>query len=255
MSIPALKWAFRLKLTGPLKAVLIALADHADDENICFPSTDRLALWAGVVERTVRREILHLMKLGLVRKEGRDYALNVGAALPDSGPIVRNPDSHAPEPRTNTPAARTNTPEIRTNTPAHNDEPPRTPIEPPTRARAPHLALVHPPPQPPLLGAASGEPDGFPAFWDAYPKKVGKGAARKAYAKALQRASPEIILAGVKAAAWDTRDEGRFIPHAATWLNGDRWDDQRMPPTAPRAPKLARTTDDWETGQVVGGLG
>jgi hypothetical protein len=67
----------------------------------------------------------------------------------------------------------------------------------------------------------------FHQFWIAYPRKVGKGAAQKAYAKAIKKAEPDIILARLE--AWKTSKgfpEPEFVPHASTWLNGERWLDQ-----------------------------
>lgn len=73
--------------------------------------------------------------------------------------------------------------------------------------------------------AAAG--DAFGEFWSAYPRKVGKGHARKAYTRALKRGSPEDILAGCRRFAEQSRNvEPRFVAHASTWLNGDRWTDE-----------------------------
>lgn len=69
----------------------------------------------------------------------------------------------------------------------------------------------------------SREPDGFAAFWSAYPRKVGKGAARTAFVKALRKASVETILAGLARAEWSA--DPQYIPHPSTWLNAERWDD------------------------------
>lgn len=69
----------------------------------------------------------------------------------------------------------------------------------------------------------------FAAFWDAYPKKVGKGAAEKAFERChvtdeLLRRMLDAIASAKQTAQW--RDEnGRFIPNPATWLNQKRWDD------------------------------
>ena len=69
-----------------------------------------------------------------------------------------------------------------------------------------------------------GEPDpDFEEFWDAYPRKVGKDAARLAYAKARIRASAGNIIAGLARARWP-RDP-QYIPHPSTWLNQGRWQD------------------------------
>ena len=70
---------------------------------------------------------------------------------------------------------------------------------------------------------------GFADFWRIYPRKIGKGAAEKAWPKALASCGgdPEPILMGIKLAVsldrLDMREDGRFCPHASTWLNAKRW--------------------------------
>jgi hypothetical protein len=79
--------------------------------------------------------------------------------------------------------------------------------------------------------------DGFEEFWQGYPRKVGKGAARKAWAKAITKASPEKITAVVKryAAGEIARMTAgdnpglRYTAHPTTWLNAERWDDETTP--------------------------
>lgn len=74
------------------------------------------------------------------------------------------------------------------------------------------------------------EPPGFAEFWRAYPRRTDKGGARKAYAKAIQRADPAELLAGALRLARDPNlPEAQFVPHASTWLNGERWDDGPLP--------------------------
>jgi hypothetical protein len=66
----------------------------------------------------------------------------------------------------------------------------------------------------------------FEEFWQAYPRKTGKGAARKAFEKV--KVPLEQLIAAVEAQKqskqWNI-EGGRFIPMAATWLNQERWDD------------------------------
>ncbi|WP_191334909.1 hypothetical protein [Amycolatopsis acidiphila] len=86
-------------------------------------------------------------------------------------------------------------------------------------------------------------PDGsdlFSEFWDAYPRKAGKAAARKAWPKAVKAmkatedaTSAERLVAAARywAGLWERADiETQYIPHPATWLNGKRWDDEPPPP-------------------------
>ena len=71
---------------------------------------------------------------------------------------------------------------------------------------------------------------GFAEFWSAYPKKVGKDAALKAFEKRkpdAQLLSQMLAAIAVQAKSADwTKDSGQFIPHPATWLNQGRWQDE-----------------------------
>lgn len=73
----------------------------------------------------------------------------------------------------------------------------------------------------------------FETFWKLYPRKTAKDNARKAFAKINPNAEllAEIMASLAKHAtcqAW-LKDDGQFIPHAATWLNGKRWNDEVKP--------------------------
>ena len=68
--------------------------------------------------------------------------------------------------------------------------------------------------------------EGFDEWWSTYPKKVGKIAAEKAYAKAAKTADAPTLLAGLKSCQFS--DERRFIPNPATWLNEGRWLDNEQ---------------------------
>jgi hypothetical protein len=72
--------------------------------------------------------------------------------------------------------------------------------------------------------------DDFQEFWNVWPKRCAKADARKAWAQ-TKDIRPELtnLLSAVKAAckteAW-MKDGGKYIPHPATWLRGERWDDE-----------------------------
>lgn len=89
-------------------------------------------------------------------------------------------------------------------------------------------------PQPPTGGRqrrsdAADEPDGFGEFWSAYPRKVGKDAARKAFAK--RKPDADLLAKMLAAVAMQAksdqwhRDGGQYIPHPSTWLSRGQWDD------------------------------
>lgn len=66
----------------------------------------------------------------------------------------------------------------------------------------------------------------FDAFWSVYPRKVAKGHARKAFAKACKLADPSEIVGAAGKFAYAMQDtEKQYVPHPTTWLNGERWDD------------------------------
>ncbi len=70
----------------------------------------------------------------------------------------------------------------------------------------------------------------FKEFWEAYPRKTGKGAAEKAYEKiSPSKELHETMIRAVRSASlsrqW-TEENGRFIPKPATWLNQKRWEDE-----------------------------
>lgn len=81
-----------------------------------------------------------------------------------------------------------------------------------------------------LSTPSEGADERFEKFWEVYPKKIGKGAALKAFKKI--KPSAELLQTMVNAVEtqkqsqqW-TKDNGQFIPNPATWLNQERWNDQ-----------------------------
>lgn len=70
-------------------------------------------------------------------------------------------------------------------------------------------------------------PEGFDEFWATYPRKIAKGAARTAFARALKLTDLETIMAGTKRyAALRAGQDPQFTCHASTWLNQERWTDE-----------------------------
>jgi biotin operon repressor len=70
----------------------------------------------------------------------------------------------------------------------------------------------------------------FDSFWDNYPKKVDKGAAIRAFRKAIKNQDSTVIIAGAKAYAEDPNlPEKQFIKNPATWLNAEAWNNGALP--------------------------
>ena len=73
-------------------------------------------------------------------------------------------------------------------------------------------------------------PGGFEQFWKAYPRKIAKGEARRVWFRlkpdsALLERILKAIEAQKRTEQWH-KESGKFIPHPATWLNGERWEDE-----------------------------
>lgn len=69
--------------------------------------------------------------------------------------------------------------------------------------------------------------ENFELFWKAYPNKVGKAAARKAFDKV--KISVDVLVAAIeKQKTWSrwTNEGGRFIPNPTTWLNQGQWENE-----------------------------
>lgn len=82
----------------------------------------------------------------------------------------------------------------------------------------------------PATPKRASEPVDFDEFWAAYPKRQDKGHARTAWVKAVRCADVSVILAAAISLAGDPNlPEPKFIPLAATWLNGERWEDGPLP--------------------------
>lgn len=75
----------------------------------------------------------------------------------------------------------------------------------------------------------------FEAFWNRYPRKVGKMAAKRKWDSL--RPQPELIAAMNRALDWQIQQwsDPQFTPYPATWLHQGRWMDE--PATPPLAVK------------------
>jgi hypothetical protein len=79
----------------------------------------------------------------------------------------------------------------------------------------------------PEFRRAQAHEDDFERFWSMYPRKEGKQKAKSAFSKI--NVDIEVLLTaldGHKRSAQWAKNNGEFIPHASTWLNGKRWEDE-----------------------------
>ena len=185
------------------KIVLYWLADHHNGETgLCFPSLNRLALLTEMDKSTVVRHIDTLATLGLVervrsnREDGgyssTHYVLKIGT------PLSQNTTSHCSK---NSPplVTKCNT-NLGSNNLGNNNH---------TSSKDDEVNYY------------------FDQLWEMYPRKIGKAHARKAYVAASKKIDFFDLLPKLEAyvSTLDGKDK-RYMPHLATWLNGERWADE-----------------------------
>ena len=121
--------------------------------------------------------------------------------------------------------------------PPSTSSPASAPFLPPS-SLPPEPPLSTPPYNPPSSPSLSPSPrdvsradeDRFSRFWAAYPRKVGKQAAKKSWSRLhpseeLTQAILQAVEAQKQSRQW-RENNGQFIPNPATWLNQGRWEDE-----------------------------
>lgn len=77
--------------------------------------------------------------------------------------------------------------------------------------------------------------ENFERFWNAYPRKEGKQVALKAFTKV--KVGIDVLLSAIEKQKqcdqW-RKDNGQFIPHASTWLDQARWEDECFQSSQPK---------------------
>lgn len=122
-------------------------------------------------------------------------------------------------------------------------------------------------PEPPATATPAASPNGcamksdaampaereieFGEFWNIWPRKVARAAAMKAFTAAVRKGvSPQAIVAGARRFAGKVereKTEEKFIPHAATWLNGERWLEENGIPPGYQLDPWGNLVVDWRT--------
>lgn len=240
------------------KIVLYWLADHHNETTgECFPSINRLADLCEMSRRSVEVHLGDLEARGLIARQARHRD---GGGKTANGYILRLSGRDAQNLRM--PPAKSahgDAQNLRMNNLGRNNlgneqetsDHRAAAIE----ADSPDQGDLTPVVEPPLGGAIGSEvakaagglregcrtlDDEFERVWEHYPRKVGKGAARKAWAKARRQATYAEITGPL--GVWIKLQRGtpvEKIPHFTTWLNQERWHDDQT-----HARNRAETTTD-----------
>ena len=221
LSIKALNWAWEQPTSSSgQKLVLLALADHANDDGHCWPGMKRIADKCDMSARQVSTHVTNLEKAGILTTNRRmkdnnqystyDYQLNFasGSLLPVEADFQRNSTSGGQQKPTSGGLAEA---DFRTEPSVSN------------RKKEPSVS-------------SSSDDDAFQQFWQTYPRKVGKDAARTALKRALKKTDLETILTGLHLYNLTRPKETQFVVHPTTWLNQGRWADEPDQPPQPEKP-------------------
>lgn len=93
------------------------------------------------------------------------------------------------------------------------------------------------------------EKNTFDSFWSAYPRRIAKANAGKAWQKAIKGADPQTIIdAAAKYATSVNGKDKQFVKHPATWLNGGCWDDETEEPPQP---EILPGSDAWKKRSIA----
>lgn len=205
----SIRWISAVWINSPYRGehllLHLALADFANDEGYCFPSIRTLSNKARCSQQWVRKgirlmiqdDLLEIVEQGLGRGNVNRYLLKPVSKKRETELRI----SHKGETQSlEIPNSVTSDTYIQNRKEPSHDQP---------------------------LSA-------FELFWSAYPKKVGKGLARKTFDRLMSRKnSPSIhdLLAGVERYRLSVSDP-RYIAHPTSWLNAERWTDEISTPAS-----------------------
>lgn len=196
---------------GRARLVLLAIADHQGEIG-AWPSIETLAKMVNASERSVQRDIAELVELGeLIKHEQAapsrgQYKSNLyWVNLPSVSHLisgVTDGDSGVTE-------LTSGVTELQSGVTAGGA-----------------LTLTRTITKPLLEDIHQND---FDLFWQSYPTKVGKSAAKTAFAKAMKQTDADTIIAGVIRYRNDPNRDPAYTKHPATWLNAGCWDDELLP--------------------------
>lgn len=218
------EWVTDANISDRAIRIYAILARYADNETLqAFPSRETLARRALCNAKAVTKAIDELVEIGAVikqhRKQGDSFQSNL-YTLRRVGPNLTPP-------------------RVRFDQGVGSDlTPPRVSDDPLTITTE--------------LEPLNDIQRHFNDFWDIYPRKLGKGEAKGAFLKAVNRFGLDVVMEGVRRFAADPNlPAPQFIPRASTWLNQERWDD--APYEAPDVSKIPGVQVGVAKSPYVGG--
>lgn len=212
MSVDATRWAWQQRgVSATQKLILLALADRAGADQCAYPSHESIAADTGADIKTVKTALRALIDLGLIEdtgeRVGRTKQISVWRLLGVE-------DRHESYPKTEGFQKRKGSVFPVKGTQKRATEPKRelpedlvrTPLPPKDRQEA------------------------FERFYLAYPNKKSRKNAERAWDKlkptpALVAEIMDGLRRAIDSVEW-AKGGGEYIPHPATFLNGENWKDE-----------------------------
>ena len=227
MSIEALSMVLNhSKAIGSQKVVLLGIANHLgpDANEGAWPSQKRLADYSNMSERGVQKCIDKLVTSGELKVEvaaghsRNQYKPNRYWITIECPPDCDRSMSHR---RGELPYSEG-----------------RTPVPPGSNAGTVRgepgfvLTVIEPLDEPTenLNSITAQTKDSqFNEWWSYFPRKEGKGAARKEFDKALKKVDLDVLVEAAENYRNDPNREPKFTVQPARWLREERWDDGPLP--------------------------
>lgn len=253
---PRLQWfrCYPARLLGALAGMsapekltyLVVLLRIYETNGSCPDTDDAIARRTGLTKATVAKALLTLEKSGRLRKlndgfhnpiadqvmaEQREF--NHGRSMSAKKAIKARWEKHQSKQQSS------NTTRIRERAESESEIESQTPQS--SFLLSPVLDS-----ESSLNDSANGFAGDFSTFWKCYPKKKDKGHAEKAFRRAIKLASLGTMLAALERQK-PTWADPKFIPYPATWLNGQRWEDEVTT-------HVNGGTDERRNGETLGDL-
>ena len=251
MSWPCMTWAYQVPdLSASAKAVLVNLAFRAGPDGKSWPRVERICRDVSLGERTVQGALKDLSAAGLIRIQERRMQTSVYHLNCPS--LLKVDIDDAPGGPKETEIAATETPQnLRggaQSTTLFDDLTPQSTTSDPAVYDSLGAQNLRPNIKKNIHKEESKKNQSlvenqFEEFWQRYPSKAGKKPAKEKYFIARKRHEHTAIMAGLEAHLPSmAAKEPQFIPHAATWLHQERFNDP--------APAMAQQRNNGFSGLV-----
>ena len=216
-------------IKGNEKLLLLALADFSNDDGVCFPSYKTLEAKTSMNRGSVSKWLTSLEDRGLLlraKRKRKNGSNSSNKYLLFPGELFNKLDEEDKEFFDQS---------LENVLPDHSLENELPTVEQSLEVELVGSLEVELPYEPSLLNAPlsnltiTKKEEMFDSFWEVYPRKEGKKKAKEAFLnpKNFKRMPcMNAIIGAVILQSMTKQWEDGFIPHATTWINGHRWEDE-----------------------------